>query len=681
MFCDGREKLTGLKQILRNGSLHLALYSLAIVLFPAMWALPSLHSLPFALLAEYALSCFVNGRKAWTGREVSRRPNRRQILTGLVLLCLGSLAVESRYKSLLPASNSPLSLRNLKKMYHKDTGAMHAEMGPWHPILRLVGSAEIESDSLLGKQSRTLKDATEEYKRRYSLPPPPSFDKWFQFAQERSTQLIDEYDVVHDALMPFWALKPSMIRERVREAIGSDDNALIAVRIRDGEIVRLLGGLPWQQESLRGMIDSFIGMLPDMDLAFNAHDEPRIVVPYDDLSRMVSQAQSGSIAKAYQTKDPRNVFSKRPGDMSDGRRIKQYRFSRFNEYAHQNTWVPSRLSCHPESPARDFNENAQDKNGSFLTYPLGFISNQSAFSDICNSPSMKGKHGFFDRPNAFNVAHELIPIFSESKISSFQDIPFPSMWHWYGKSFVNSTWDMHLNNTPNYDESADPDWTEKNNTLWWRGSTTGGFSREGSWRKQHRQRIVRKLNRLEESTVFRNGGSDLHPHWELETARKRQYDHLVDVKLSGVGQCDPSDCQEQEEFFDIAPFADMQSTWKNKHVLDMDGNAFSARFYALMRSKSLVYKMAVFREWHDDWLIPWLHYVPLSLDGQEHLEVIRFFAEDEQGMLLAERLARNKRDWARKVLRREDMETWLFRLLLEYGRIIQDDRAEIGFSG
>lgn len=558
---------------------------------------------------------------------------------------------------------------------------MHAEMGPWHPVLRLVGSAEIELDTLLERQSQTLGEAVKEYRKRYRVPPPPSFDGWFHFARERKTQLIDEFNVIHNALLPFWALKPSVIRERVREAIGDEDNALIVMRIRDGEVVRLRGGLPWQQESLRGMMQSFISLLPDMDLAFNAHDEPRIVVPHEDLSRMMSQADSESIRKAAQNEDSRNSFSKRPEDMNDGRRIKEYRFSRFNEYAHQNTWVPSRLSCPSGSPARDFNENPRDKNDTYLTYPLGFISDQSAFSDICNSPSMKGKHGFFDRPNAFNVAHELIPVFSESKISSFQDVIFPSMWHWYGKLFTNSTWDMHLNNTPNYDESYDPDWNEKNNTLWWRGSTTGGYSREGSWRKQHRQRIVRNLNRLEGGTTFRNGGSDSYTHWELETVRKRQYDHLIDVKLSGVGQCDPSDCQEQEEFFDIAPFADMQSTWQNKHVLDMDGNAFSARFYALMRSRSLVYKMAVFREWHDEWLIPWLHYIPLSLNGQEHLEVVRFFAEDEQGTVLAERLAKNKREWAQKVLRREDMETWFFRLLLEYGRLIQDDREEIGFAG
>jgi hypothetical protein len=35
--------------------------------------------------------------------------------------------------------------------------------------------------------------------------------------------------------------------------------------------------------------------------------------------------------------------------------------------------------------------------------------------------------------------------------------------------------------------------------------------------------------------------------------------------------------------------------------------------------------------------------------------------------------------WAKKALRREDMEVYLFRLLLEWGRVINENREEIGF--
>jgi hypothetical protein len=97
----------------------------------------------------------------------------------------------------------------------------------------------------------------------------------------------------------------------------------------------------------------------------------------------------------------------------------------------------------------------------------------------------------------------------------------------------------------------------------------------------------------------------------------------------------------------------------------MDGNAFSGRFYAFLKSHSLVFKMAVFREWHADWLKPWVHYAPLSLRGEEALEAVRYFSSEAEGKQAAVRLAEQGREWANKALRNEDFEVWFFRLLLE----------------
>jgi len=78
-----------------------------------------------------------------------------------------------------------------------------------------------------------------------------------------------------------------------------------------------------------------------------------------------------------------------------------------------------------------------------------------------------------------------------------------------------------------------------------------------------------------------------------------------------------------------------------------------------------VYKMALFQEWHKDWLKPWVHYIPLSLQGDDWLESVRYFAGEEEGKIQAPRMALQGRDWARKVLRNDDLEVWFFRLLLE----------------
>lgn len=125
----------------------------------------------------------------------------------------------------------------------------------------------------------------------------------------------------------------------------------------------------------------------------------------------------------------------------------------------------------------------------------------------------------------------------------------------------------------------------------------------------------------------------------------------------------------------------MFDAFQSKYLLDIDGNAFSGRYYAWLLSHSVVYKFAIFREWHDEIMKAWVHYVPLGIEGGEYVESVRFFEEETNGQMLAERLAEQGREWAGQSLRNEDLEVYYFRLLLEYGRLIDDARYEIGFDG
>jgi hypothetical protein len=311
------------------------------------------------------------------------------------------------------------------------------------------------------------------------------------------------------------------------------------------------------------------------------------------------------------------------------------------------------MSCPPDSPARALEDGPKEDNiEGWALGELGFVYNTTAFSDICQSPSFSETFGFFDRPNAFNIVHDLFPIFSQSKISSYSDILYPSPWYWYGK-------------VP-YEEEADMEWQVKEDKIWWRGSTTGGFSRDGGWRRQHRQRIVHKINGVEKAKILINRGeTDQKEDWQVKEVPRSDYKEIFDIFFSHVGQCDETDCAAQKEFFDIKPTAKQQDAWKYKYLLDIDGNAFSGRFYAFLKSRSLVYKMAVFREWHEEWIKPWVHYIPLSLRGDEWVEAVRWFAGEPSGKHEAERLALQGREWANKVLRNEDLEVWFFRLLLE----------------
>lgn len=557
-------------------------------------------------------------------------------------------------------------------------GPIPLDLTKGHPATQLINAAETDFQKTLNRQSKSLAEAVGEYRRRNGIAPPPNFDKWYEFATRNGVVMVDEFDSINQMLLPFWAVKPSTLRSRVANALGHEDSAMIAVAIRHGAIENFENGDEWQQQATMGMMKEFVQYLPDMDLGFNIHDEPRVIVPNNLLNSMIAKARDEVLPQVAKHSAPRNSFSERPKDLNDGTRFVETSTTRFNRFAHQQTWTHSRLSCPANSQAQTFEDYAPDNLTAYAAGPLNYVYNATAFSDICNTPSFSSTFGFFERPNAFNIIHELTPVFSQSKISSFQDLLYPSPWYWFGKV--------------GYDETRDTTWDNKTNSLFWRGSTTGGFSRNGGWRRQHRQHIVRRLNAPEKAQVLVPGseavGNDgAATCYSITEVDRRSFKHLINVTFSHVGQCDPGDCDAQREFFEVTEHVDGQNAWYHKHLLDMDGNAFSGRFYSFLKSRSLTYKMAVFREWHAEWLKPWVHYIPLSLKGDEHLDLIRWFSGDVttdvegkpqkaklpdkggNGDSLGERKAREiaqrSTEWHDKVLRNVDFEAWLFRLLLE----------------
>ncbi|KAJ5625543.1 hypothetical protein N7510_001852, partial [Penicillium lagena] len=593
----------------------------------------------------------------------SMRKQRLIFLLTIVVLACFTLVLVRPSQSSAP----PLDLPPPEPIQHPHVHAGQTSFPPeqGHPISRLIQTAQQSFDDVRSHQSKTLAEAVKEYERRYKMHPPPHFDKWFEFAKSKGVQLVDEFDSIYHSLLPFWGLPPKTIRDRAREALGFD-NAVIGVLIRDGKVSLTDGGgddRKWQRDATVGMMAQFVKYLPDMDLVFNMHDEPRVVIPTEDLQRLVQKAKDQVLPAAFKGTSPTNSWSARASDLNKGDRIDEVRTTRFNRFAHQPTWTHSRNSCPADSPARSLEEDPMDDVSSYAHGELGFIYNTTAFSDICYTPSLRYTYGFFDRPNAFDIVHDLFPIFSQSKISSFQDILYPSPWYFADKV--------------SYEGRKDIAWESKSDRMYWRGSTTGGFSRAGGWRRQHRQQFVDTISSLGSAKILARQEGD---QWVSQEVSRDTYRDLFDVKFTFIGQCDPEDCHAQTEYFDVVKAAAQQDAWAHKFLVDVDGNAFSGRFYSFLLSNSFVYKIAIFREWHDEWLQPWVHYVPLSLKGDEYVESMRYFAQEDDGKKVAPQIAAQGQRWAQEVLRKEDLEVWFFRLLLEYGRLVDDRREQLGFS-
>jgi Glycosyl transferase family 90 len=161
--------------------------------------------------------------------------------------------------------------------------------------------------------------------------------------------------------------------------------------------------------------------------------------------------------------------------------------------------------------------------------------------------------------------------------------------------------------------------------------------------------------------------------------------------VDNIVRCGLDDCTDQEAEFGLVPPTNFQSHWQYRYLFDQDGAGFSGRFLAFLHSHSLPFKAALFREWYDDRLTAWQHFVPQDSRLHAVWSTLAYFAgvngtladgrkvEMKSHLMEGERIAEQGREWAGKVLRKEDMEIYLFRLLLEWGRLTDDNREKLGF--
>ena len=260
-----------------------------------------------------------------------------------------------------------------------------------HPIEELIRTSRARFFETLAKQSRTLDEAVHEYNARTGMHPPPKFDQWYAYAKSNDVQMIDEYDIIQDLLRPFWGVPPATIRHYVRDALSSEDNEFMGIFIRNGQVSKVIntGNCDSYENGNVKILQNFVHHLPDMDLLFNCHDEPSVIIPRDMLDRLVATAR-----KNHRHKKPYNFFSERPSDVVDDIGY-HYGTNVFNPVG-KMVWNTIIQSCPLDSPVREI--GGTDLSTSYARFPLGFIYNTTAFSNVCNQPSLPYHHGFFDRP-------------------------------------------------------------------------------------------------------------------------------------------------------------------------------------------------------------------------------------------------------------------------------------------
>lgn len=523
---------------------------------------------------------------------------------------------------------SPLSLNHSRYPAWRDVLSQGNEEASVtfkeHPIKKHVLAAEAEFEEMLARQSKTYEAAASEYLQRYHRDPPPGFEMWYDFAVRHKSLIIDEFDIINETLSPFWKLGGAELRRRlddVREngwAIQSCESK--AGRLDEGCESLGEGTLLWLQNPVLST------HLPDVELFINVLDEPRV------LSKVVDSDSE--------------LSSDQMNDWSDDSRA--------------HVWDKLTAACNFRFASEATGNLTPDRD--VQAAAIRFSDGKQSHLDLCKHPEYDRMHGLWNSASNLHTTHLAVPILSTGVLSTMGDIPYPAP--------------AYTRDDYTYDETEDLHWEDKVPGLYWAGKTTGGISNvlDQDWGQYHRERFVTLVNSLASEPhsylETTDNGKTWHQHSAYVVNGPQYKVHFTEI----VQYADETTYDAISDAFDIHEPDPRAEAFRYTLAFDLDGNGHSGRFYRLLNSHSLPLKQTVMREWHDERLQPWLHYVPISLDMNELPEVVRYLSEEEEGRQAAAFMAEKGREWSLRVLRPVDQALYVYRLMLELARVQDAER-------
>ncbi|KAL8366387.1 hypothetical protein RB595_004928 [Gaeumannomyces hyphopodioides] len=499
--------------------------------------------------------------------------------------------------------------------------------GAWdrHPVVLLHQQAEIQHQAFLNRQSRTAEEAEGVYRRRYGIDPPAGFRHWVEYALANGSPVIDDFDMIAEGVHPFLKHTAAELKARI-EAIRHDKLAdqVGLCRFEGGKFT---SGCRMWGPPMNALLGSATagGHVPDVELLINFLDEPSLL-PTEEATR-----HNGTAAAPWADLGRHSIAAA----------------------VNESCRAQGRAPRADQAPSGDH-------------FGIPFVADPAGGRDLCGHLEFETQHGFVACPTTLKRLASSVPILSQSAPHPFTDIVFPS--HLYSRaSNQPARWSDRL-------------WESKRNAAYWAGSTTGGEWSSATWRSGLRQRLVM----LATGKAAEGGGNQatLLRHDAATNTIVPQEGAAVDtsmfeVRFTNMINCDaePSACDEQRRFFGVPGDRHPGSrALRYQLALDLDGNSFSMRFYRFLASRSCPLKVTVFREWHDERLRPWLHYIPVSVGMRELPELVRFLTRTAAGQRVARRVAEAGREWYPKAVSPPHQGIYLYRLMLEMARLQDDGR-------
>ncbi|QRV99024.1 glycosyltransferase family 90 protein [Ceratobasidium sp. AG-Ba] len=588
-------------------------------------------------------------------------------------------------------------------------------------------AAHRKHKGMVMRQSSTLADAVKEYQRRYGRAPPRGFDKWFEFVKANGVKIVDEYDSMVKDLEPFWALDGVEMRRRAEQVGELASIDLVFIKNGNATLVNVERGNNRTEVSARAqgfarMIEKFQHTLPDMVFAVNARAEARVLVPWAHIVYPNSTNQNSAVGLG-------NMLGAAGGLDSNSHLVPDWR-------GQSSVWEAFRQTCPPGTEARRIFRSLQGHGSAqsafsrakgqaiITTTPTSsgnihdevdpyqgadsdfqFVEETQVGYDYCAHPEAHTQSGHFF--SDWRTIPALYPVLSPAKAPGFSDLIIPS--HYYYSSTKRYTYGYDAVNTVVKDiDDMEIPWERKEDNIFWRGAATGGGSSPPGYMAHYqRHRFVRMASTpsaLNKTVVYSHPSkpNEFFPH---HVPQAELNSHMLDVAFTKTVGCMhyPGGCAAMRKEMRFADPVPLGEHWRHKYLIDIDGQSYSARFFAFLASQSAVIKSTVYREFYSDWIQPWLHYIPLSGGYDELYNIHGYFSppsarmvalaskdgslnagsatndtapppaierrEKTEGDVLLRKIARAGRSWKQAFGRQVDMEAYVYRLCLEYARL------------
>ncbi|PFH48325.1 glycosyltransferase family 90 protein [Amanita thiersii Skay4041] len=568
-----------------------------------------------------------------------------------------------------------------------------------HPIPKLMEDAEAQYKEKLRSQSKTLKAAVAEYKRRYNRDPPKGFDQWFKFAKQNNVKMVDEYDGMVSDLEPFWELPSRELRRRSRQV----------AQLPSIDLVRITNGVPKAMKVVKdgfddseanarahgfvSMMTRFAKRLPDMEFPINAKAEGRVLVPWEHRKypNMTQQDSSGGIETILG-----NSFE-------------------YDWGGNGNVWEAWRRTCDPSSPARRLFASLRNsfavRSNNYLAEPnslpgsdFRFMKGTSAKFDFCEHPHAHYTQGHFF--SDWRTIPALYPVFSPAKAKGYSDIRVPSHYYYGSTPAYTYGWDRVNLELKDVDQMEVP-WEDKIDKIFWRGATTGGGSHPPGFTPQYqRHRFLRMASDKSDTnrSITYTVPSTNPPNFvTTQVSMGKLNEEIMDAAFTKAmaPETYPGGLEALEAAHRFGDAVPLGRHWSYRYLVDLDGMSYSGRFMAFLASDSVPIKSTVYEEFYSDWIQPWVQFIPLSSSYKEVYNIYAYFTGPTKATLEAansslastpierrrsvegdkrlRRIARAGKEWKRTIGRKVDMEVYVYRLCLEWARLWADDREAMSF--